>query len=139
MRNVQSVAGRPPLRLNANFPDAGREAGQLIGDLHQLSIELFVLHALEHLVVAVEAAVEPVMGTAPQALAKFGVVFPPLPGGREKSQRGLQILAGAVVGVFLPARVQRVNAGLGCLGTLRLAVFTDDHAGRNDSAWWQLL
>ena len=65
VRNIQPVAGRAALRLNADLPDASGKRGQLVGYLHQLCVELVVLHAFENLVVPVQAAVEAVMGAAP--------------------------------------------------------------------------
>ena len=85
-RDVQSFAGRTPLRLHADRPDPLQEGGEFIGNLHQLGVQLVVLHALKHLVEAVQSPVETVVGTAPQPLSQFRVILAPLPGSAEKAQ-----------------------------------------------------
>ena len=56
-RNVESLAGEAPLGLHADLPDPAGERRQLVGDLEELGVERLVLHSLEDLVVAVQAAV----------------------------------------------------------------------------------
>jgi hypothetical protein len=85
-RNVQALAGRAALCLHADGTDTGRERGKLVGDFHEFFIQLRVFHPFQHLVIPVQSSMETVVGAAPKTFAKFGVVFPPLPGGREKSQ-----------------------------------------------------
>lgn len=84
--DVQSVAGKPPLGLRADLPHAGRERRELVGDVDELSVKLLVLEPLEDLVVAVESAVEPVMGAPPKPFAKFDVVPAALPSCAEEAQ-----------------------------------------------------
>jgi len=83
---VQSFAGRTPLRFHADCPDPLQEGGEFVGNLDQLGVQLVVLHALKHLVEAVQSPVETVVGTAPQPLSQFRVILAPLPGSAEKAQ-----------------------------------------------------
>lgn len=89
-RNVQSVTWRAELRLDADGPDSGRQAGQFVGNEHEFDVKLFVFHALKHLVVPVKAAVEAIVGTPPQSFAKFSIVLPSLPDGPKESQCSAQ-------------------------------------------------
>lgn len=84
-RDVEPVAGRPPLGLDADCTDTLQEPRQLIGDLHQFGVKLIVFHALKDLVIAVQSPVEAVMGAAPQALAELRIVLSPLTGGSKES------------------------------------------------------
>ena len=68
-RDIQSIAGKPPLGLDADLPHPGRESGELVGDVDEFAVQRLVFDPLEDLVVAVKSAVEPVMGAPPEALA----------------------------------------------------------------------
>lgn len=83
--NIQSVARRTSLRLNANGPHPGRQTGQFIGDHYQFVVQLLVIHALQYLVVPVQSPMEAVVGAAPQALAELHIVLPPLPDGPKET------------------------------------------------------
>jgi len=85
-RYVQAFTGRTPLRLHAHRTHTLQEGGEFIRNLHQLGVQLVILHALEHLVEAVQSPVEAVVGASPQPLAQFRIILAPLPGGAEKAQ-----------------------------------------------------
>lgn len=89
-RDVQSVTWRPELRLDADGTDPGRQAGQFVRNDHEFDVQLFVFHALKHLVVPVKAAVEAIVGTPPESFAKFSIVLPSLPDGPKETQCSAQ-------------------------------------------------
>ena len=84
-RDVQAVAGRPFLGFDADGPDPRRQLGEFVGYLHELVVELLIIHALKDLVVPIQSPMKTVMGTAPQPLAKLQIVFPPLPDGPKET------------------------------------------------------
>lgn len=84
--NVQRFAGRTPLRLHADGPYPDQQGRQSVGYFHQFVVEPVILNALKYLVKPVQAALEAVVGPAPQAPAEFHIILPPLPGGAEKAQ-----------------------------------------------------
>ena len=88
--NVQSVARRTFLCLDANSPHTGRQLSELVGDLNQFAIELFIINALENLVISIQSTVETVMGAPPQPLAKLQIVFPSLADGPKETHLGTQ-------------------------------------------------
>lgn len=124
--DVEAVAGRTPLGLHADAPDPGGQPGELVGDVHELCIKLLVLHALQHLMEAVQSAVEAVVRPAPQASSEFSVVFSPLPGCCKKCHLSLEVLAWTVVRHVGPLGF---TAAPGCMGPLGLAVLPDYDAG----------
>lgn len=89
-RDIQTVAGRPFLRLNADASHPWRQLGQFVGYLHELVVELLIIHALKDLVVPIQSPMETVMGAAPQPLAKLQIVLPPLPDGPKETHLGTQ-------------------------------------------------
>jgi len=87
-RNVQPVAGRASLGFHADHADAFQEPRQLIGNFNQFGIKLLVFDTFDDLVIAVQATVETVMGTTPEALAELSIVLAPLAGGSKESHAG---------------------------------------------------
>ncbi len=87
-RNVQPLAGRTSLGLDANNTDTFQESCQLVGYFHQFGVKLLVFDTFEDLVIAVQAPVETIVGAAPEALAELSIVLAPLAGGSKKSHAG---------------------------------------------------
>jgi hypothetical protein len=86
--NIQPLARGTPLGFDADRADTFQKLRKLVGDFNQFRLELLVLDALKDLVIAVKAAVEPVMCAPPKALAQFGIVPAPLAGSGEKPHPG---------------------------------------------------
>ena len=86
--NVQTFAGRSPLGFDANNADALQEPHQLVGYFHKFGIQLLVLDTFEHLVIAVQAPMEAIVGATPKALPQLSIVLAPLAGGSKESHAG---------------------------------------------------
>ncbi len=78
--NVEALARPPGLRLHAHGAHPRQQLPQLVGDGYQFVVHVVVFHALEDLMIAVQAAAEPVMGAAPHAGAQLSIVLAALSG-----------------------------------------------------------
>ncbi len=78
------------MRLDANGPHARRQFGKLIGDLHQLVVQVVIVNALKNLVVPVQATVETVVGASPQPLTELQIIFPSLADGPKETHERTQ-------------------------------------------------
>ncbi len=87
-RNVQPLAGRTSLGLDANNTDTFQERRQLVRNYHEFRIKLLVFDTFEDLVIAVQAPVKTIVGAAPKALAQLSIVLAPLAGGSKESHAG---------------------------------------------------
>lgn len=88
--NVQPLTRRLELGLHADGTYPGRQVRQFVRNGHEFDVKLFVFYAFKHLVVPVKAAMEAIVGTAPQSFAKFSIILPSLSDGPKESQPSAQ-------------------------------------------------
>lgn len=67
--------------MSAQDTHPRQQVGEGIGDGDEFGVQMFVLDAFQNLVESVQAAAEPVVGSAPHAASKLCVVFTALSGG----------------------------------------------------------